>query len=204
GRLASVGQDRTVRVWDVGSGEARILRGHEGAVTAVDFSPDGKRLVSGSMDHTLRFWDLESGQSQRRDASGGGVLEVLYSPRGEVVVSRSLKDPRLRLWNGRTGEFQGQLRGHEADVWGLAFSPDGTRLASAGHDQRVVLWDMATGESRRLLGHTAGASGVAFLPDGRSLVSIGLDGTVRLWPDELPWEQDALREWMATIPGSEP
>jgi len=204
GRLASVGQDRTVRVWDVGSGEARILRGHEGAVTAVDFSPDGKRLVSGSMDHTLRFWDLESGQSQRRDASGGGVLEVLYSPRGEVVVSRSLKDPRLRLWNGRTGEFQGQLRGHDADVLALAFSPDGTRLASAGHDKRVVLWDMATGESRRLLGHTAGANGVAFLPDGRSLVSIGLDGTVRLWPDELPWEQDALREWMATIPGTEP
>ncbi len=204
GRLASVGQDRTVRVWDVGSGEVRILRGHEDAVTAVDFSPDGKRLVSGSMDHTLRFWDLESGQSQRRDASGGGVLEVLYSPRGEVVVSRSLKDPRLRLWNGRTGELEGMLRGHEADVSDLAFSPDGTRLASAGYDKRVMLWDMATGESRRLLGHTAGVKGVAFLPDGRALVSIGLDGTVRLWPDELPWEQEALREWMATIPGSEP
>ncbi|WP_309897162.1 serine/threonine-protein kinase [Archangium sp.] len=204
GRLASVGQDRTVRVWDVGSGEARVLRGHEDAVTAVDFSPDGKRLVSGSKDHTLRFWDLESGQSQRRDASGGGILEVLFSPRGDVVVSRSLKDPRPRLWDGRTGEPQGLLRGHEADVLDLAFSPDGTRLTSAGHDKRVMLWDMATGEPRRLLGHTAGVSGVAFLPDGRSLVSIGLDGTVRLWPDELPWEQDALREWLATIPGSEP
>ncbi|HEX8820544.1 MAG TPA: protein kinase [Archangium sp.] len=204
GRLVSVGQDRTVRVWDVGSGEVRILRGHEDAVVAVDFSPDGKRLVSGAMDHTLRFWDLESGQSQRRDASGAGVLEVLFSPGGEVVVSRSMKDPRLRVWDGRTGELQGMLRGHEAEVFDLAFSPDGTRLASAGYDKRLMLWDMETGEARRLQGHTSGVRGVEFLPDGRALVSIGMDGTVRLWPDDLPWEQDALREWMATVPGSEP
>jgi WD40 repeat protein len=77
------------------------------------------------------------------------------------------------------------LRGHTDEVFAAAFHPDGTRLATAGRDRAIWLWDLARGEEvARLPGHATYVWSLAFSPDGTTLASGSGDSTVRLWDTE--------------------
>jgi WD40 repeat protein len=93
-------------------------------------------------------------------------------------------EPRDILWDTATGQPHGQpLTGHTDTVRGVAFSPDGTLLATTSDDQTVRLWDTATGQphGQPLTGHTGPVYSVAFSPDGTLLATASADRTARLW-----------------------
>jgi WD40 repeat protein len=93
----------------------------------------------------------------------------------------------VRLWDAATGQELLTLRGHQMFVLGIAFSPDGHRLATASWDRTAILWDVFNGNALvTLRGHQQALSSVAFSPDGMHLVTGSHDGTARGYVLDLP------------------
>src|SRR5262249_23130016 len=91
-------------------------------------------------------------------------------------------DKTVRIWDVQTGECQHTLEGHSNSVWSVAFSPDGSRVASGSFDNTVRVWDVQTGECQHTLeGHSNSVRSVVFSPDGSRVASGSDDETVRVW-----------------------
>jgi WD40 repeat protein len=190
--LASSGEDPTIRIWDMQTGEClKILEGLDETIAALAFDPvsgndQPYRLASGG--RTVRVWDLESGQILYDfDGHTQGVLAVAFSPDGQTVASSSV-DQTIRLWDVPMvpASIPGleRLLGEDnpTATWTLAFSPDGQTLASGGADQTIKLWDVKTQHCDRILiGHTSAVQSIAFSQDGLTLASAALNQSIRLW-----------------------
>jgi eukaryotic-like serine/threonine-protein kinase len=175
-------------------GSLFTLKGHQGGVNGVAWSPDGTRLASAGGGGTIRVWDTNP-EALRQGKEllvlrghKGNVVGVAFSPDGARLASAGV-DGTVRVWNVASGQelssFSDPVRGFTAVV----FSPDGSRLAAATRhpaDDKVPcpvrVWDTTNGQEMLTLdGHPAGILGVAFSPDGRLLASGGIDRTVRVW-----------------------
>ncbi|KAG9033451.1 POC1 centriolar protein A, partial [Serendipita sp. 407] len=145
-RIVSGSHDKTVRIWDVDTGQQHgsSLEGHNGYVQSVAFSPDGQRVASGSSDKTVPIWDVDAGQQYGPSLEGhdGRVRSVAFSPDGRQIVSGS-DDNTVRIWDVETGQQRGSsLEGHDGWVWSVAFSPDGRQIVSASYDKTVRVWNV--------------------------------------------------------------
>ena len=148
-RIVSGSDDKTVRVWEAGSGaEMHCLRGHAQDVASVAFSPDGQRIVSGSVDKTVRVWEAGAGAELRcLRGHEDMTTSVAFSPDSQRIVSGS-KDNTVRIWDAGSGAELHCLRGHKDSVHSVAFSPDGQRIVSGSMDETVRVWDADNGAQR--------------------------------------------------------
>ncbi len=197
-RLATSSADGTARIWDALPSRTELftLVGHTASVFDVKFSPDGDRLATASYDSTARLWDAANGsQSVRLAGHTDRLFSVAWNPDGTHVATASA-DGTARVWDSATGRQLVVLSGHGpplldpefpaagqvVGVVDVAFSPDGTRLATAGVDGTARLWDMSTGGMLKVFnGHRARISSVAFSPDGARLATASDDFTAKLW-----------------------
>ncbi|MBF8189972.1 PD40 domain-containing protein [Nonomuraea sp. K274] len=215
--LATGGYDRTVRLWDLSTGGplGEPLTGHTSIADSMAFSPDGKTLATGSIEGAVRLWDVSTGRPLGEVLTGDTPSSVAFSPDGKNLAIAYNDDGTVRLWDISTGRRLGKpFTGHSGPIRSVAFSPDGSTLASAGDDGTVRLWGAA--EHRPLgdplTGHTGPVWSVAFSPDGNTLATGNNDGTVQLWnlapPSDLyaavcaiPGRALTREEWEEHAPG---
>ena len=126
------------------------------------------RRLAGGRAATLRVENARRGELPM--AMGRGALMALGGSPRRVPI----------LWDAESGAVI-ELLGHQGDMRALAFSPDGRRLASGGHDRTVRLYDLDGRQLEMERRHDDSVMAVRFAPDGERLLSTSVDGTIRLW-----------------------
>jgi WD40 repeat protein len=150
---------------------------------AAAFSRDGRLFAAGGQSLAATLWDASSGRKVAAFPGKSGPINALaFSPDDEVLFL-GCGDGRVRGWHfGEVSEPLDHLAGHNAEVWALAYGPDGTTLLSAGDDHAIKLWDPHDGRLLGTLkGHTALVASLAVNHDGKLLASASFDKSVRLW-----------------------
>jgi WD40 repeat protein len=157
-QLASGGLDVTVRLWDMATRQpVAVLRGHTNVIYRVAYSADGRLLASASLDKTVRLWDAATGEALAVLPHGSVLYGVAFNP-GGTRLAAACADNTIRLWDvPRAAKAGGkeapdaevaELRGHDAYVHAVDWSPDGTRLISASGDFTVRVWDSLSAQER--------------------------------------------------------
>jgi WD40 repeat protein len=192
GKLAaSGGEDGSVRVWETVDGLVRFsLRSHAMPVRAIAFSADSTVLADASDDGDTHRWDTRTGKKigsrLQLNAPGDGVGAVAFGPDASLIATggrRSLANRQAYavIWSGRDELQKQALVGHEAYVTALAFSPDGTRLASGSRDRSVRVWSTESGRQIAPAEMRVAVTSVAFSPTARILAGASTDSAVRIW-----------------------
>lgn len=180
-----------VRVWDVAGAERFRLQDSTNPVVMASWSADGAILATASGGGaTVRLWHGDTGQE----------LTVLGGRKGRHFAGGAWSpvDPHLlaihgggraELWHTPTRTVRAHLR----PVRGLAWTPDGTKLATTIAEE-IAIWDVETAqEQRALIDRGNSPRGLAWSPDGQRIAVGGTDATIRIWDPDVPHPVLALR-----------
>ena len=188
--LISASDDKTVRVWDVETGEiVRIIRGQigegdEGKIFAAALSPDNRMLAVGGYPSRwgIRLIDFQTGKVIRLLKGHTNVIfDIAFSPDGSQLISGG-GDFTARIWDVRSGRNLHILEGHTDSIYTATFSPDGKVAVTGSDDDTLKLWNVTSGELiTTMLGHNDDVLSAAFTPDGRYILSGSSDKTIRMW-----------------------
>lgn len=193
--------------WNLSCDKLRLWNTTNGAIATEDRSwlaKEMSRFISPSRAHAVSFVPMTNDPMAFRSArsDSGAPIEVFDLNSGRRLdlpllsgsfafdpaasssrLAARLHEDRTRvgLWDLNSAQLLAELKGHAGEVYAMAFSPDGNRIATAGQDS-VRLWDPRSGEEIvELRGHRSFVWSVVFSPDGSQLASGSGDGTIRVW-----------------------
>ncbi|KAL5657729.1 hypothetical protein ACJX0J_030892, partial [Zea mays] len=193
--LAAAGEDDGIKlISTIDNTISKVLKGHKGSVTGLDFDPRNDYLASVDSFGTVIYWDLCIGAEARtltRIAptfrSDNSVRNVLcWSPDGQTLAVPGLRN-NVVLYDRDTGEEVCTLYGdHEQPVSSLCWSPNGRYLASAGLDRQVLIWDVKSRQDIERQKFDERICSLAWKPNGNALLLIDVMGRVGIWESVVP------------------
>jgi WD40 repeat protein len=225
------GPPNAAYIWDKTGKEVAILKGHEGPVLGAAFSPDGQTVATASGDSSLRLWNLGGQELQRLRGHVGRVTSVAFTPSGDAIVSGSghyskgftvlglpgweepngvseltgLSDHTARFWRLPTRLVARVHLPLDKELQGIAFSPDGSRIATRSNSGDTQLWDRSGALVRsypNLGGRGTRGNEAAFSPDGKRIaVDVGSRLALFAVDGDLSQLTDRCDDGYATING---
>ena len=201
--LASGGWDNTVRLWDPQNGDSKRILSLPASVFHVSFSPNGRQLAATTLTTergaTVLAWDPLTGQELFSIPEKGFPFCATFDPTGRYVL-REGANFTVKIWDTRTREYAGVLGQHGFNIWGITFSPDGQRVATASSEGFVKVrgWkpeQVGQPQEPQLilpvcrLGY---GERVAFSADGRRLVAASKGNLVKVWEANAGEEVESL------------
>ena len=180
--LASASADAhcEIQVWNLQTGQMRVLKGAWSGPRSIAFSPDGHQIAAADSDlsnPSIRLWDLETGTMRVLGGSTRQITSIAFLSEGRELASGSW-DETVRLWNVRTGEAR-ILAENCSCVCRMAISMQSDKLAAYSLDGRIRIWDLQSGRSRTIA-ECFGVNALSFLTDSR-LITGSDDGALCLW-----------------------
>jgi WD40 repeat protein len=161
-------------------GEAGVGEPAEGA-GATTVSHDGRLLAWGYREHAHIF-DRGKGKEVVALKTGDwSAQEIAFSPDDAMLATGGGGTNSIQLWDTKTWHVLKSLTGHQGGIKALAFSPNGSQLASSSQDRTARLWDIATGQSWVLENDEGESTALAFAPDARTLAIGTFESSVKLW-----------------------
>lgn len=192
-------------LWQAPSGWAatnvsllRVTTNRYGKVSALAFSADSAWLASGCAAGSNLVNLVEDGSvvatrpAYNSSVGPAAVTSVAFSTRG--MMASGCEDGTIRVYSSSWSQVWSSTSAHASNVTAVAFSPDGSLLATASLDRTIRIWSTTNWSGlQTLAGQTNGVTSVAFSPNGQKVVSGGTDGSVKIWD----WQSDNC---LVTIP----
>lgn len=170
-----------LRLLDRETGVETLLEQYQGGVNALSWSFDGRYLAVGT-DRLLHVWDAEKRELAQSINAGNIILALGWGSGSHLIATGSYKGI-VDLWSVESGANLLKIAGHTGAVKALAWSPQGSYLASGGEEGGIRIWDLGTRKEilQLLPGHSGPIEDLAWSPDGTYLAGAGHDLLVRIW-----------------------
>ena len=177
--LADVGRDKESKEWKEAAYASAVTR-----YTSFKSPVEPERLLSGSDDFTLLLWHptVDKRPIKRLTGHQQAVNHIAFSPDSRFFASASF-DKKVKVWNGRSGDFVSTLTGHVGAVYQVAWSSDGRYLVTASKDSTAKLWEIPSGKRAKetLPGHEDEVYALDWSPNGASVATGSKDRTIKIW-----------------------
>lgn len=183
--LVSGGEDWNIRLWNLqsGEGEVRVLTGHEGPVTALQYGSDESHIISGSTDRTVRLWKIEVGELKVKTLAqvASAVTALSISP-DEKYLAAGCQSGAIRVWEYLAVSSVRNLDAHQSRVTCLLVCQGHKYLISGDQGGRVQVWDFpGCVVLQSLTGHLAAVNSVVLNKGQSFCASCSDDGTCKVW-----------------------